>query len=436
MAMIEQMTPEEEARLRLAASISPSTPTEYMLRHIPLWVKMSILRRNLGAGAGFNPISLFKEGREGAWYDPSDLSTLFQDAEGTIPVTSHGDPVGLMLDKRLGPELVTNGMFDTNISGWIESPQFPKTSAVEWVNGALHVFNPQGDYSESRSPAIPLTIGKRYVLEMDILDGTTANYWIIIGSSPATDRLGRIAVTGETDGTSPSGYKRWRYSFVASYATAYLYFATNKAAGSHIYADNISVRELHGNHAAQAVAAARPIYRTDGTLHWLEFDGVDDHLKVPDNPSLRQAVMDFGVAVMSREARRQDFISCGNTLTHDTNNWLIQVHGSHINLIPRFPSIILSLGVFSVGVPFVVSASSNGSNVSGRVNMGEDYTSTCFLGTDNEMGLVIGASNRSSITHHLNGRIYGIILTGQSNLAPNLRRDVDKYLAAKSGVTL
>lgn len=44
---IEQMTPEEEVRLRLAAGISPSTPTEYMLRHIPLWVKMSILRRNI-----------------------------------------------------------------------------------------------------------------------------------------------------------------------------------------------------------------------------------------------------------------------------------------------------------------------------------------------------------------------------------------------------
>lgn len=94
---IEQMTPEEEVRLRLAAGISPSTPTEYMLRHIPLWVKMSILRRN--TGVVFNPISLFKGGAQGVWYDPSDLSTLFQDAEGTIPVTADGDPVGLMLDK-------------------------------------------------------------------------------------------------------------------------------------------------------------------------------------------------------------------------------------------------------------------------------------------------------------------------------------------------
>ncbi len=34
-----------------------------------------------------------------AWYDPSDLSTMFQDAAGTTPVTEAGQPVGLILDK-------------------------------------------------------------------------------------------------------------------------------------------------------------------------------------------------------------------------------------------------------------------------------------------------------------------------------------------------
>ncbi|WP_303704783.1 hypothetical protein [Celeribacter baekdonensis] len=33
------------------------------------------------------------------WYDPSDLTTLYQDAAMTIPVASSGDPVGAMLDK-------------------------------------------------------------------------------------------------------------------------------------------------------------------------------------------------------------------------------------------------------------------------------------------------------------------------------------------------
>ena len=47
----------------------------------------------------FTPLSLFQNGEDGAWYDPSDLTTLFQDAAGTIPVTLDGQPVGLVTDK-------------------------------------------------------------------------------------------------------------------------------------------------------------------------------------------------------------------------------------------------------------------------------------------------------------------------------------------------
>ncbi len=43
--------------------------------------------------------SLFSAGEQGVWYDPSDLSTMYQDAAGTISVTAVGQPVGLILDK-------------------------------------------------------------------------------------------------------------------------------------------------------------------------------------------------------------------------------------------------------------------------------------------------------------------------------------------------
>lgn len=55
-----------------------------------------------GVAASFvtwNPILLFAAGEQGGWYDPSDLSTLFQDSAGTTPVTASGQPVGLILDK-------------------------------------------------------------------------------------------------------------------------------------------------------------------------------------------------------------------------------------------------------------------------------------------------------------------------------------------------
>ncbi len=43
--------------------------------------------------------AMFGSGEQGAWYDPSDLSTLYQDSAGTIPVTAVGQPVGKILDK-------------------------------------------------------------------------------------------------------------------------------------------------------------------------------------------------------------------------------------------------------------------------------------------------------------------------------------------------
>ena len=52
-----------------------------------------------GGAVPFTPASLFAGGIAGAWYGPSDLSTLFQDSAGTTPVTAAGQPVGLMLDK-------------------------------------------------------------------------------------------------------------------------------------------------------------------------------------------------------------------------------------------------------------------------------------------------------------------------------------------------
>ena len=52
-----------------------------------------------GSRSGFSPASLFAGSIAGAWYDPSDIDTLFQDSAGTTPVTTSGQPVGLMLDK-------------------------------------------------------------------------------------------------------------------------------------------------------------------------------------------------------------------------------------------------------------------------------------------------------------------------------------------------
>ena len=42
---------------------------------------------------------LFANNEQGFFYDPNDLSTMFQDSAGTVPVTGVGQPVGLIRDK-------------------------------------------------------------------------------------------------------------------------------------------------------------------------------------------------------------------------------------------------------------------------------------------------------------------------------------------------
>ena len=61
-------------------------------------VHTSVLRRFKSYGKT-TFFALFAAGEQGAWFDPSDFSTMFQDSAGTTPVTAVEQPVGLMLDK-------------------------------------------------------------------------------------------------------------------------------------------------------------------------------------------------------------------------------------------------------------------------------------------------------------------------------------------------
>lgn len=53
----------------------------------------------LGSSLAAQVAALFTQGQQGAWYDPSDFTTLYQDSAGTTPVTAVEQPVGLMKDK-------------------------------------------------------------------------------------------------------------------------------------------------------------------------------------------------------------------------------------------------------------------------------------------------------------------------------------------------
>ena len=126
--------------------------------------------------------SLFANNEQGFFYDPNDLSTMFQDAAGTVPVTAAGQPVGLMLDKSGR----NNHAFQTNSASRPILEQKPILGAnfvtdstlaepSKWNTGAASgisvsgnklIFNNVQAYHPTVASALStkLTVGKRYLL--------------------------------------------------------------------------------------------------------------------------------------------------------------------------------------------------------------------------------------------------------------------------------
>ena len=207
----------------------------------------------LGSVAGFGiapfePYSLFENGEQGAWYDPSDFSTLFTDSAGTTPVTAVEQFVGLMLDKSkglvLGSELVANGDFSGGTTNWLVYSASATFAVVGGVGTVTTVTSSGGIYQDFSG----LTIGRTYRFSVLVIAGT-ADAIIQIGTSPFTGAaFQQIGANGQITGV-----------FVASATTLSISLRVNNAsAGQTCSFDNISVRELPGNHATQTTSAKRP----------------------------------------------------------------------------------------------------------------------------------------------------------------------------------
>ena len=209
-----------------------------------------------GVGA-FSPASLFASGEVGVWYDPSDLTTMFQDVAGTTPVTTPSQTVALLLDKSqglvLGPQLVTNGDFSNGITGW---QAFSGATTIADVSQTLQQTVASGTAAASRPVSgFATVVGRTYRLSYDVVE-------VGAGATNAKCYVGTTSggTTNGVEGTPRSTAGSVTTHFLAAATTYFLTTEHQGAVGTFTRFDNISVRELPGNHATQATAASRPTY--------------------------------------------------------------------------------------------------------------------------------------------------------------------------------
>ena len=354
----------------------------------------------------FSPSSLFASGEDGAWYDPSDTTSLYQARNGGDYADIDGDVVGIMLDKsQMGssnaaafiaaqPELVTNGTFDTD-TDWTKGGSATISAGVANFTGTADEIYQQPGFNDSLYHSLTFTA-----------TGTGTMYF----------RLGEIAVN--VDFISASG----TYTFVIKPTSnaGYIVFRSFGFVGT---IDNVSVKEIPGNHAIAPSDAARSLYKTAGGLHWLEFDGVDDYWEASvsglgatsASATAFEAVDTVGVIhAGDTSGKYYDIYQDGSTSTSlrsGAGSPTSRVNGAAYSGTTRDDLHTAVAG----GSPVILTYESL------------DLSSWTKFGFGNYEQYSVGRS--------VEGDMYGCVLLDRA-LTTDERSDLEAYLAAKSGVTL
>ena len=239
-------------------------------------------------GGGFSTLAAFMAAQsDGLWLDFTKTDRHFQDASLTTLGDDAGEAIGYALDGRkwrglsysaflaAQPELVTNGNFDTDLTGW----NSVNTGGVASGQGTLSLVsnrlrNTASGASLSRYATqrlTGLTVGDsllmKGVFNRQTQAWTSAQLRTAISSGTQITSLATNFAAGDVSFaylSDPAAQSAYNLNLIGAADTAALYADF----------DQISVKAIPGQHARQATAGSRPLRQTAGA----KFDGTDDNL--------------------------------------------------------------------------------------------------------------------------------------------------------------
>ena len=204
--------------------------------------------------------TIFAAGVPGVWYDPSNLSTLFQDTAGTIPVTGVEQPVGLMLDKSRGGRGPNLTPPTDQLSGWLGAVN----NTISNDGGGVVSTNTVNTRVALRVANIIQPGVYEVEVDLEAWINSTGSASIRVAFSSSTAFGGALSFPSTMTNIPGEGRHQRRAIVTVTEAThSGLLVGTNAAteiqAGSWIKLHSVSVRRIDGNHASQATTTARPI---------------------------------------------------------------------------------------------------------------------------------------------------------------------------------
>ncbi|WPZ28989.1 hypothetical protein T8A63_15350 [Sulfitobacter sp. OXR-159] len=199
----------------------------------------------------------------------------------------------------------------------------------------------------------------------------------------------------------------------------------------------------NGHHASQATASKRPTYQTDGTLHYLSFDGVDDAMQTADIDFTGTDEMSVFAGVRRLSGSTAAFVELGASGTGSHRYALYANNPSGVfsftgrGSAAAHPDQLAQSSFSATPDSAVVSAFGNISAAANSIRKNGVEGSVASwdqgVGSYGDDLLNIGARNQTSL--FFNGHLYGLTIVGKTTTDAEIA-NTERHLAGKTGVTL
>ena len=396
-----------------------------------------------GVGGGFNPALWFLSGEQGIWLDPSDFTTMFQDAAGTTPVTAVEQPVGLILDKSgrgnhaSQPTAAARPVLSARKNLLTYSEDFTN---AEWAayNGLTKTadtltFVNANSYAQYDSG----TLG-------GAVTGTQVTFSLTL-STPTPQTFSLVIIDGvDGDPSHPLTVN------TTSTPTRFVHSTTIGAS----FSGHLTV-QIHGNNTitpGTVVTVAEPQlevgptattyqrvttstdYDTVGFPHYFALDRVDDHATVAAGGGGTTgicvcAAIRAGGAGNARTIWSDRGTNTGYRLSINASNQLVLSAGNgsaHTEVVG--PTV-------TAGTDYVVTGWHDGTNLNVQVNAGAATSAAFGTAAAGTAGFTIGKDNGAA-TGYYGDRIYEIVYRKDDTSSAGDRTSLITYMAEQAGITL